>query len=99
MALIFEWDTNKARTNILKHGISFEEASTLFADENSITIDDPAHSVREKRSITIGPSARKRDSCGSYRKVWHDQNYQCTANIPKGKETVPDLTYLRITDK
>ena len=59
MALIFEWDTNKARTNILKHGISFEEASTLFADENSITIDDPAHSLREKRSITIGLSMRK----------------------------------------
>lgn len=59
MALIFEWDTNKARTNILKHGISFEEASTLFADVNSITIDDPAHSLREKRSVTIGLSMRK----------------------------------------
>ena len=59
MALIFEWDTNKARTNILKHGISFEEASTLFADENSITIDDPAHSIREKRTITMGLSVRK----------------------------------------
>lgn len=59
MALIFEWDTNKARTNILKHGISFEEASTLFADQNSITIDDPAHSLQEKRSITIGLSFRK----------------------------------------
>ncbi len=59
MALIFEWDNNKARTNILKHGISFEEASTLFADENSITIDDPSHSLREKRSITMGFSVGK----------------------------------------
>lgn len=59
MALIFEWDSNKAQTNILKHGISFEEASTVLADENSITIYDPAHSLREKRCITIGLSLRK----------------------------------------
>lgn len=59
MALIFEWDNNKARINILKHGISFEEASTLFADKNSVTIDDPAHSLGEKRSITMGFSVGK----------------------------------------
>lgn len=59
MALIFEWDTYKARTNILKHGISFEGASPLFADENSITIDDPSHSLKEMRSITIRLSVGK----------------------------------------
>jgi len=52
MALIFEWDKNKAQANLLK-------ASTLFADENSITIDDPIHSLREKRSITMGVSIKK----------------------------------------
>ena len=56
MALIFEWDIRKAKSNLLKHGISFEEASTLFADPYSITIDDPVHSLIEKRSITIGRS-------------------------------------------
>jgi uncharacterized protein len=60
MALIFDWDTNKAQTNSIKHGVTFEEASTLFADENSITIDDPSHSLHEKRSVTIGLSAKKK---------------------------------------
>ena len=60
MALTFEWDTNKAKTNFEKHGISFEEAATLFADENSITIDDPVHSLNEKRSITIGLTFKRK---------------------------------------
>jgi uncharacterized DUF497 family protein len=60
MALIFEWDKNKAQINLGKHKISFEEASSLFANENSITIDDPAHSLREKRFIAIGRSFEKR---------------------------------------
>ena len=59
MALIFEWDINKAKINLLKHGVSFEEACTLFADPRSITIDDPMHSVTEKRSITIGLSIKQ----------------------------------------
>lgn len=53
----FEWDENKARTNILKHGISFEEASTVFADEFAIIFDDPEHSEDEDRSIILGFSA------------------------------------------
>ena len=43
--------------NILKHKVSFEEASTIFVDNYSITIDDPLHSLSEKRYITIGLSA------------------------------------------
>ncbi|HTB32412.1 MAG TPA: BrnT family toxin [Bacteroidia bacterium] len=57
MGLFFEWDTNKAKANILKHKVSFEEASTVFGDNNSITIDDPVHSLSEKRYITLGLSA------------------------------------------
>jgi uncharacterized protein len=60
MELIFEWDKNKAQTNLIKHKVSFEEAASIFADENSITIDDPAHSLSEKRSITLGLSFAKR---------------------------------------
>ena len=56
MGLKFEWDENKAKINKRKHGISFEEASTAFADELSITIDDPLHSSDEDRLILIGQS-------------------------------------------
>jgi len=49
MALTFEWDTNKARRNLAKHGIAFEESSTVFGDPRSLTIADPVHSQVEER--------------------------------------------------
>jgi uncharacterized DUF497 family protein len=58
MALSFEWDTNKARRNLAKHGISFEEASTVFGDPHSLTIPDPVHSALEDRLVIIGASHR-----------------------------------------
>ena len=57
MGLLFEWDTNNAKTNFLKHNVSFEEAATVFGDNRSITIDDVAHSSHEKRKVTLGKSA------------------------------------------
>ena len=57
MVLIFEWDINKAKTNVLKHNVSFEEAATVLGDEHSLTIDDIAHSTHEKRKVTLGRSA------------------------------------------
>ncbi len=59
MPLQFEWDDNKARTNLAKHGVSFEEASTVFADPLSITIPYPAHSQAEDRFIILGHSHRR----------------------------------------
>ena len=56
MALFFEWDLKKAKSNVEKHQISFEEAATIFADENALTIDDVTHSIIEKREVTIGKS-------------------------------------------
>ena len=56
MSLQFEWDAKKAKINKRKHGITFEEATTAFADELSITIDDPIHSEDEDRLILIGQS-------------------------------------------
>jgi len=56
MGLQFEWDEKKAKINKRKHGITFEEATTAFADELSITIDDPLHSEDEDRLILIGQS-------------------------------------------
>ena len=56
MSLIFEWDDKKAVSNLKKHGISFEEASTVFGDWLAITIEDPLHSESEDRFIIIGKS-------------------------------------------
>ena len=53
MLLLFEWNAAKARGNLEKHGISFEEATTVFGDERAITIESPVSSG-EKRYVTIG---------------------------------------------
>lgn len=58
----FEWDELKNRINKAKHGISFEEASTVFYDTNAILFDDPSHSAREDRFLIIGIS-RKAHVC------------------------------------
>jgi len=58
--LIFEWDPQKAKSNLEKHGVSFEEASTAFQDTLSLTIDDPLHSIDEERLILIGMSQKNR---------------------------------------
>jgi uncharacterized DUF497 family protein len=56
MSLSFEWDENKAKLNSAKHGVSFEEASTVFGDPLSLTIPDPAHSRVEDRFVILGCS-------------------------------------------
>jgi hypothetical protein len=56
MPLRFEWDTNKARTNVAKHSVSFEETTTVFGDPLSLTIPDPDHSQTEDRFIILGRS-------------------------------------------
>ncbi len=59
MSLRFEWDAEKAASNLEKYGVSFEEASTVFADSLSLTISDVLHSVEEPRFITIGESSEQ----------------------------------------
>jgi uncharacterized DUF497 family protein len=56
----FEWDAGKAAANRRKHGVSFEEAATVFDDPHAISIADAAHSGREDRQRTIGLSVRLR---------------------------------------
>lgn len=56
MSLIFKWDKRKAAANLKKHGVSFQEAATVFGDPLSITIEDPDHSEDEPRFIIIGQS-------------------------------------------
>ena len=53
----FEWDLKKAEANLAKHGVSFEDASTVFGDPLAGTIPDPLHSAEEARFITVGHSA------------------------------------------
>jgi uncharacterized DUF497 family protein len=54
MAIRFEWDVAKARSNLRKHGVAFDEATTAFFDALSVTIQDPDHSVGEQRFLLIG---------------------------------------------
>ncbi len=58
--LLFEWDPEKAKSNEQKHGITFEEASSVFADAFSLTIHDPLHSEDEERFVIIGISIKNR---------------------------------------
>ncbi len=60
MSVTFEWDEEKAESNLEKHGVSLEEAATAFADTLSVTIPDPAHSEGEIRFLLIGVTTRQR---------------------------------------
>jgi uncharacterized protein len=59
-ALQFEWDARKATVNEKKHGVSFEEARSVFYDERARLIDDPDHSKDEARFILLGLSSSLR---------------------------------------
>jgi uncharacterized protein len=56
----FEWDESKGTANLEKHGVSFEEAKTVFDNELAVIFDDQAHSVGEKREIMVGHSRNNR---------------------------------------
>jgi uncharacterized protein len=56
MAFLFEWDPDKAVANLVKHGVSFEEAKTVFGDPQELMIFDEDHSDEEDRYISMGTS-------------------------------------------
>ena len=60
MGLTFEWNGKKATRDLKKHGVSFEEAATVFGDPLSLTIQDPRHSQGEERLVIVGESLRRR---------------------------------------
>ena len=60
MGIDLEWDPNKAARNVRKHGVTFEDAATVFQDDLSITVPDPDHSMEEERFITVGVSSQNR---------------------------------------
>ena len=58
--MLFGWDAEKAKKNLAKHGVSFDEAATIFGDLLAVTIEDPAHSREEQRFLTTGLSKAQR---------------------------------------
>ncbi|MEW6365133.1 MAG: BrnT family toxin [Acidobacteriota bacterium] len=60
MGYIFEWDTKKADVNLRKHGVGFDEASTVFGDPLALLMPDPDHSVGEMRYVLLGMSNQQR---------------------------------------
>ena len=62
----FEWDPDKERTNIERHGVDFTEAATAFGDPLEVTISDPNHSVGEFRFLSLGHSSLDRVLVVSY---------------------------------
>jgi uncharacterized DUF497 family protein len=66
----FEWDAKKAASNLVKHGVSFDEASTIFGDSLATTIPDPDHSSDEERWVTTGQSAYGRLLIVSHTDRW-----------------------------
>jgi uncharacterized DUF497 family protein len=63
---VFSWDARKALSNLKKHGVSFEEAATVFADPDGLEWDDPEHSDAEIRSKRLGASVTGRILIVSY---------------------------------
>jgi uncharacterized protein len=60
MDLVFEWDEEKNRANVKKHGVSFEDARSAFLDENARVLPDPEHSDEEDRFVLLGLGASLR---------------------------------------
>jgi uncharacterized protein len=80
----FEWDRGKAESNLAKHGVSFEEASSVFGDPLATTVVDPDHSVGEERWLTAGLSLQRRVVI-----VWHaDRGW--TVRIIGARLATPD---------
>jgi uncharacterized DUF497 family protein len=72
----FEWDPEKASLNEVKHGVSFEEAISVFGDPLATTVPDPDHSESEERFLTTGLSTQQRVLI-----VWHTNQSEITRII------------------
>ncbi len=99
MRYYFDWDPNKAKANWKKHGISFEQASTIFLDPKMITVFDTEHSEHEDRWATIGI-----DKNGILLVVLHtfqqlDVNYSRVRMISARKATKDEIKQYREENK
>ena len=79
----FEWHPEKAAANLAKHGVSFEEASSVFGDPLATTVPDPDHSTSEERLLTTGMSNQQRVVI-----VWHTERDD-TIRIIGAREATP----------
>jgi uncharacterized DUF497 family protein len=87
MSFTFEWDDAKASENLKKHGVSFPEASTVFADPLARTIPDPLHSDEEGRFVIFGPvRLAAQFGCRAYLSGRHHQNHKRSACNAARKE-------------
>ena len=84
---LVEWDERKSLTNIQKHGISFETAALVFADDDRIEYYDKLHSLEEDRYIVIG-CVHKRTICCLYHEKRHCKAYICQDCDPDRKENI-----------
>ena len=84
--IIFTWDDRKAADNLRKHGVSFEEAATVFMDENARLLRDPDHSGDEDRFILLGLSSviRLLVVCHAYRS--NDQEIRIISSRKANKQ-------------
>ena len=74
----FEWDPEKAESNVTKHGVSFEEAVAVFGDPLATTVRDTLHSGDEERFLTTGLSSEKRVLI-----VWHtERDIEFESSVP-----------------
>ena len=78
----YDWDTGKAIANFDKHGVSFEEAITVFGDPLATTVLDHRHSIDEERWLTMGLSSRQRIVM-----VWHTNRGDSVRLIGAGPAT------------
>jgi len=84
----FDWDSKKAEANRRKHGVSFDEAATVFLDPHAVSGPDPDHSAEEERYITFGCSKLGRLLAVSHLPAGYDAHYQCTPPDTRRKETL-----------
>ncbi len=88
MLIEFEWNEDKAKANLSKHGISFNEATTVFNDPFYVDFYDPDHSDDEDRYIMIGESQQRRLLIVSYTERRHKTRLISAREATKGeKET------------
>lgn len=87
----FEWDENKNRINKNKHGVSFEEAATVFDDEYAVLFDDPDHSEREERYLIIGVSKTEKTCIVSH--CYRSKEYDIVRIISARKATKREIEF------
>jgi uncharacterized protein len=85
--VIYEWNSGKAAQNERKHGVSFEEAITVFLDPLAVTFDDPDHSMGERRFITIGTSTNQRLLFVAHADIDEDRVRMISARATTRRET------------